>query len=210
MLSLNKYGLTLTELIVSSILIAIIMLGITSFSITTKQIQESTYKATILSTKAAALMNMLKKDAVAAIGDKRDSGVRTHQGADGHSICFRHDVASSPSTYSDDIWVCYYQDTNFTIMRCYGTSSANVPPSSSAQCESGATQIMKDLVTLSSLGLFNVPGGCGACNAPGDVNNMTYVEFSIAQRYDNTKAYHPITNPQYTLKAQVNPSVHSR
>ncbi len=192
---MNKYsqGLTLTELLVSTILIGIVMLGVVGFSLTIKQLQDSASRTTIMRMRLASAMDMLVKDAKLAVGDTLDPGIATYQNLTDQSICFRHDV-SDPSSYTDDTWICYYHDSSYKLYRYVGTSSANVPCTSSATCSAGTTAI-EHVIDL----LHEGNGEFFQFLSDGSI------EFTIKTSYDPTKPSHPIDNPEYSLTTTVMP-----
>ncbi|MBI5415356.1 MAG: prepilin-type N-terminal cleavage/methylation domain-containing protein, partial [Candidatus Omnitrophica bacterium] len=69
-----KNGLTLTELLVATILMGIVMAGVASFSLVVKQAGETTSSGTVLAIQTAAAMHYIKEDALSAVGDNSNRG----------------------------------------------------------------------------------------------------------------------------------------
>ena len=67
-------GLTLTELLVATILIGIVMTGVSAFSVFVKQARDSTGSGTILAVQTATAMHYMVQDANKAVGDSSDRG----------------------------------------------------------------------------------------------------------------------------------------
>lgn len=202
--SKKKNGITLTELLVASVLVGIVMLGVASFSVSIKQFQNSTNKSTITEMKTKAAMARITKDAYLAVGDETDRGIVAYSAGQNLSICFRHDT-NNPSSYTDDAWKCYFRGNQDDLLAC------NVPPQS---------------VPVQNIGHCNNTGGGGAPsrllleldpaknifyqlveNASGQ---LEYVELSLTGIFDQTAVKHPINNPTYTTTTQVSPPGHSR
>ncbi|MCK5178564.1 MAG: prepilin-type N-terminal cleavage/methylation domain-containing protein, partial [Candidatus Omnitrophica bacterium] len=68
--TMDKKGITLTELIVASILIGIVMIGVAAFSASIEQLHTSTNRSTILTMKTTATMNHITRAAYLAVGDE--------------------------------------------------------------------------------------------------------------------------------------------
>jgi len=114
----NKKGITLTELIVSSIMIAIVMVAVAAFSVAIKQMQQTTGRLAPMTMRMAGAIEHIKRNAYIAQGYKNNPGVRTDftEEANGGPDCplyfaFRQeDPLTDPPTpgdYSDDLWVIY-------------------------------------------------------------------------------------------------------
>jgi hypothetical protein len=197
-------GVTLTELLVSSMLIGIVMIGVISFSTIFDQMQETDSMASLLSTQASFMMGEMKRDAMLAVGDNLNRGIAVQDLVSDKGICFRHDT-NNPAVYTDDRWVCYAHGSSWHVKRCVGNSG--LAPCFSCFC---AGYVISD---------DRFPRTALSKNAASFFQLMTDTEgriegvrFNIVamDRDSNATAYHPITNPQYTLTAEVHPPGHSR
>lgn len=101
----NPKGLTLVELIVSTFLIGIVMIGVVAFSLTIKQIQDATNKSSILKVRSMAFISHFSKKALLATGSQTNPGIRISPTSDW--ISFREDRNNTPNNYSDDWWNIY-------------------------------------------------------------------------------------------------------
>ncbi|MCA9408551.1 MAG: prepilin-type N-terminal cleavage/methylation domain-containing protein [Candidatus Omnitrophica bacterium] len=218
----KKNGVTLTELLVSTILIGIVMIGIVGFNFAIKDFQEKSDKASSAAIKAASALSFLRKDAELAVGNALDSGVLIFYdtpSAPRSTICFRHDSTNNipnntPKDYTDDEWFCTTHGHSFDLHRC-GPLAA---PSPNCTLSGSAVDIpIIKLVHSSDAAykgdFFNAPGACGDCSNPGDENHMDYIEINIHTAYkagNGAPAVNPVSNPDYFLTTRVNPSGHSR
>lgn len=200
----NTHGMTLTELLVASVMIGIVMVGVASFSLAIKNLQRSTDKTVIVALKTKAVMARLTQDAVLAVGDEQDRGVVTRATGQNNSVCFRQDLLNTPDDYTGDTWVCYYRGNTRVLHRCVNPSFS-IPPgcASLAQCCNGAT-LDETLITLAD---SSGPIGTIVENAAG---NLEYIDLILTVRHIYNQPEHPIDNPEYTLSTQVSPQAHSR
>lgn len=192
----NQNGITLTELLVASILIGIVMIGVASFSVSIQKLQSATNRSSVIAMRTTAVMNRMVKDAYLAVGDEANRGVVAGSGGTG-SICFRHDADNNPATYTGDDWVCYYGRPNRELWLC---GDGAVPPVNNwGNCSAGNGEIrLLDLEDTDITRVVNTPDG-----------RFEYVEITIFAIFQRTGTYHPIDNPSYTLTTQVSPPGHS-
>lgn len=199
----TQKALTLTELLVSTILISIVMVGVASFSFVIKQLQSTTDKSGLLSMRLSAAMNRMGRDALLTVGDPSSPGIQTYSNAGTRSICFRNDV-NDPLTYADDKWICYFYDSGGTniLKRCDNPNPPSIPPAADAQCDTAPD--VQTFLPLSNIDFFNI-----VYNA-ADVRRLDYVEIKLTGRYDITKAAHVIENPEQVVTIQISPPNYGR
>jgi prepilin-type N-terminal cleavage/methylation domain-containing protein len=187
-----KKGLTLTELLVASILIGIVMAGVVSYSFSIKQFQDSTNKSTVLAARVAAAMSFITKDASLAVGDATNPGILTYSSGNRRSICFRHDILGTPNDYADDNWVCYYKHNPADDLRRCPNPTPPPPPTNNGQCGGGS----KSFFPLTVVDFYTVVNdGAG---------RLKYIEIILSAKHASG-AINPITNPEYTLTTRINP-----
>ena len=200
-----KKGITLTELLVASILIGIVMIGVASFSVSIQQLQNSTNRSTILAMKTTAAMNRLTRDAYLAVGDETNRGIVNKLIPPRESVCFRHDT-NDPSSYADDTWTCYFFESALDKRRLslcpVPTAEADVPPNNTGKCDGTGQRSL--LLTLNP-----AQGNFHQIIEDSD-GRLESIEITLSAIYDPTLAPHPITNPTYTATTQVSPPGHSR
>lgn len=197
---LHKNGITLTELLVASILIGVVMLGVASFNVSILQFQKTSDITAILALKAMTAMNYLVKDAYTVTGERTDEGIVTDEAGSFQSICFRHNSAGGdPGSYADDQYTCYlFEVDNDTFSRCpVPTPIGNVPPDSVADCGNRNILFLTRSNTVWSI----------STDADG---RTEYIDFTIDAIVDPANAEHPVKNPIYTLTTQVSPPALAR
>jgi prepilin-type N-terminal cleavage/methylation domain-containing protein len=196
-------GMTLTELLVASVLVGIVMLAVLSFGLAIRQMQGSTSRSVILTMRTKAAMARIAGDAISAVGDQTNRGVAAFTTGSSRSICFRQD-GGDPSRYNDDNWVCYYKDINDRLWHCNEPSNpAEVPVNTMAKCNNGgASDYLLDINDAVFANFFNIQ-----LNAGG---RLEYIELILAGVYDRSDPIHPIENPEYTVTTRISPPGHSR
>lgn len=200
-------GLTLTELLVSTILIGIVMTGVSAFSVFVKQARDSTGSGTILAVQTATAMHYMVQDANKAVGDSSDRGVVV-DAPGGVSICFRHDV-SDPASYADDIWACYwYENSPAALWALWKCTQRNVnkpftpPPANFSDCNQGSNAIK--LVTLN-------PAAAQYFSVVDDADGrFRYVDITLSTIANPGQPASTIGNPTYELFTRVSPPAHGR
>jgi len=92
------WGMTLTELLVSTALIGIVMLGVVSVEYASKRSQENMSRKSIVTTRTSAMLLHIVKNAALAVGDVIDVGIRirTTGGINSRYACFRQDIPQTP------------------------------------------------------------------------------------------------------------------
>jgi len=217
----ENFGITLTELLVATVMIGIVMIGVASFSGSITRLQGSTSRSTIIAMRTKAVMARIVQDAKLAVGNNEDCGkddtatpplsnlncgwgIRTEAGGGGKlGVCFRHDLPGTPDSYSDDTWICYYKSAgaNNRLFYCGATAPANVPPTNAGSCN----------LNLHLINLWETEDDYYEVieNAAGQ---LLYVELTISNIYDRLlgAAGDPMTNPTYVLTTRVSPPGHSR
>jgi len=196
----NSNGLSLTELLIASAIIGIIMSGVAVFTISVKQLQTTSQTTSYTNLKLTALMKTIRTDAELTIGDPTNSGIRTNTAGSTRSICFRHDQQNTPQSYADDIWVCWYHHNSAPgIRRCYNTPAANVPPTTTAMCDSAASE--RDYFELANINFFEL-----MTDTDGRLN---YITISLSA-HDTNMAYDALKNPNITLVTNISPHMQAR
>ncbi|MCD4779384.1 MAG: prepilin-type N-terminal cleavage/methylation domain-containing protein [Candidatus Omnitrophica bacterium] len=193
----NKKGLTLTELIVATVMIAIVMVGVAAFTFAVKSIQGTSRKASITSMRLAAVMSKLRKDAMLAVGDINNLGIVSNNTGDDRGLCFRHDADNDPATYTGDQWVCYvtYGTGDTGLRVCEGLASADT------DCGQAGPPNDKQLIELTSKNYFSI-----SLDGQG---RLAELQITLTARDDSSAVADPLENPEYTLTTKVFPVGHS-
>lgn len=146
----QRHGLTLVELIVASLLIAIVLLGVVAFNLSLNQIQDNSFNQSTLSTQASTAMNYLNDDIAMAIGTKNNSGVKTRSGSI-PALCLRR-PDNTPMSLIDNTWICYFLDgADKNLKRCVPIDNITIPDNT-VDC----TNPIINLVKLQSGNFFQI------------------------------------------------------
>ncbi len=196
MLGIKKSsGLTLTELIISTIIVGIMMVGITSMDVAFRRSQMGTSRKALLSMRASVIMLEISKDAQLATGDQSSMGVDTSVP---DTLCIRREDPSrppplvTPGDYTDDDWACYTHLGNH-LYKCM-----SIHPAGPVNCTGGAAD--EDLGAVTGF-------------IPKMIVDIANHEFCL--EVDLTTIYNPaiganaIDNPDFNLKARFNLISHS-
>lgn len=210
-----KKGMTLTELLIASILIGIVMVGVFSFSQAVKQIHQSTDRSTIPAARVASAMarivsdgNLMSGDGYWETGDPVDIGsglfIYEDAGTSAYGICFRHDTDDDPAVFTNDQWVCYAHNGDRMVWRCTVTE-ANV--GTFTACPAGG-MFAKPVIDLAvgSEDFFNV-----TTHTENGRDVLDEIEITLTTKIDPDDAGNdPMINPSFSLTATINPWAQGR
>lgn len=219
----SKKAITLTELIVATIIIGIIMLGVSSVDYVIRKSKVTTSKSAQIATQAASMMNHITRSVSLAIGDKNNPGIEIWRGIGTDNItnlCIRQDVNGTPGNYCDDIWVRYGHGDSKNLFVTLATTPDTLNPECPSQCSledppaQGGTEDAFPLGHIQDLQYtFVNPDNCenpsDPCNGGGP--DDLYLDVTLTTRWDTSQAADPnnINNPEYTLSSQIMPFGHS-
>lgn len=130
-------AVTLTELVISTAVVGIIMLGVVSSDYAIRQKSDAAFSSASSTLGVQAMINHIIRNAAQAIGDGTGAGKGILDGAinqqpdaqvgDPNTFCIRQDLnvdgsdhnPLTPGNYTDDRWVCYTVQSNslFTCNR---------------------------------------------------------------------------------------------
>ncbi len=219
---LNKKALTLTELIVSTVLIGIIMTGVATFTFAIKTIQDSSSYSTILNTRTASVMSHLVSSANLAVGWAQNPGISLDgwnspfsSGTipnDPQWVAFRHDTDNTPTNYNGDTWYIYIchlpgdstAGADYTLRYCT-MSAAQFTAAGDAPDEVGACSPANSLILSTNLGVL-------ICNL--HLDDLTYQKFTLrlgirTEWLPGSGNTNPLENPYYNLITSVTPMGHT-
>ena len=181
--------MTLTELLISTMLIGIVMIGIVSVDFAVRRMQKSISKDTFVNMRTSATLLDISKNAAAMTGDQSNLGFDSSVS---NRFCFREDSNNTPDNYSDDTWTCY-QLSAANILKCNsGSSPADCPPAPGSFIVGTA-----------------VAGGLSISFVPDSTAQNSSVAISITNRPDPTQAASSPDNPEVTMTTQVSPVLQS-
>lgn len=193
-------GITLVELMISLVVIAIMMTGILSTNTALMRMNESTLSLSKLGILLMPIATDIRNHAVAATGDASDYGIRFQNPATNNNtnyFCFRNDVQATPTpiTYANHTWFCYSRRQNAStsawtdLYRCQGTAPA--------ACTSGGVylgQLAYNGFSASNMPIFDGTNG---------------FRMTLVTREKPDQAQDPLTNAETTLSINVLPPNHS-
>ena len=132
----NKTGLTLTELLVATILMGIVMLGIVSVDYAVKQMTKQTSGTAFLKMYTSATLQDIARNAAMMTGDSTHPGLLVFF----NRFYIRQDinaatgaVNNTPNNDDDDAWICYDQSqgggapNRVNIIRCRFNATVGSP-----------------------------------------------------------------------------------
>ncbi len=109
---LSSDGLTLSELIITTFIVSIMIVGIMSTDFAIRRMDRDSHRDTALSMQMLALAENFRQSALSANGDKNDPGILIdNSSTNANYICFRHDIkppgTPTPNDYTDDNFECF-------------------------------------------------------------------------------------------------------
>ncbi len=188
-------AITLTELLISTIIIGIIMIGVVSSDYAVRKNSQNQNAGTLLTLNTRVLVNAIINNASLMSGYKNDQG---YSSTTANSFCIRQDYNysvsppvpnNSPVDYSDDYWACYTFSSNslYTCIKPPGAISAS-------SCSAG------DQGYKSLGGTVGIPSSSFGFDVASDVFSVI-----IVNRADPSQPK-SISNPEVTVSAQTSPS----
>lgn len=193
--------MSLTELLVASMLIGIVMIGVASFTSAIKQFQSTNERSSILEIRTSAAVNHIRRNAMVAVGYRNDLGMRCSGGSPAY-FSFRQDRLATPGDFADDTWVIYTDGS--TAGRMYvctqNAASGPVPLTGGGQpCDpSGKPILLQNIQAIQFV--------CASDDATSALD--LYFEINLTTRYDRLTAYNPVTNPQYSIDTRISLASH--
>jgi len=166
----NISGLTLAELLITSVIIGIIMLGVVSvdFAIRSNELQQS--RTAIVTLKTSTMLKEIELNAMQAVGDFATRCVQLGNittDATNYICVYRDDT--TPADYSDDYWKCFTRHgTN--LHACTRTLASG----------KGACATTDRIIGGVTIDTFDAPD----TPVVTSTNPNLYVEFTLKSRYD--------------------------
>ncbi|MFA5088322.1 MAG: hypothetical protein WC552_04740 [Candidatus Omnitrophota bacterium] len=191
MKKINHHAITLTELIVATTIMGIILLGIVSLDVAVRQTQQVSEKSAKVVMDVSAAITHILNNATLAVGYQADQGIQVINDGSFYGLYIRQDTSNTPANYADDTWLRYLgatgdPTTHHDILFCSSVSG----PADTAAC--GGTEY--PLIHVSSINYTLTP---------------PYLEVTVISRHDPTTAVNPMKNPSYTLTSRITPPGHT-
>ncbi|GEM_PF-1284501 len=203
----EQKAITLTELLVASILIGIVMVGVMAVSYAIKSMQDTTNKGAILSMRTTATMNHISKNVALAIGYKDDPGIVVDIVLDGHGevdpalaewFAVRQGSGVDFTRYDDDIWVVYYKE-NYQLKFCT-QDDVNLLP----DCSGPFKVVSQDIIDTEFQFSHEMDPDLTLSGNP-----EFYLRVYLKTQYDPGGAFDLIDNPHQEVTSRISPLGHS-
>lgn len=216
-------GITLSELLIATLIVSIMVVGIMSTDYAIRRIDRDSSRDTTLSLQTAALAEQYRQAAIKAIGDAQNTGIRISPTQDDETnfICFRHDDEANPtpSNYNDDTWQCFTRlssdgsSVGVDVFTC--TMSAAYGP---RECERASTPDLSNVHFVGRLvtDVFIINALKPDVEAPSFDIPPGMFSLQLISRVDPTAGTEPAnwpngtdSNPQVVTKIEISPEAHS-
>jgi prepilin-type N-terminal cleavage/methylation domain-containing protein len=109
MMTSNRKGLSLVELLITTSIVGMIMLGMVSIDYALRTNDRQQLRASLVSMRASAMMFDITSEASQAFGDVATQCIQINNITQNNNnyICIYRDINSTPSDMTDDRWTCY-------------------------------------------------------------------------------------------------------
>lgn len=212
--------MTLTELLIASILVGIVMIGAVSVDYAIRRSQQniaySNYNAISLHTA----MLRLTRDASKITGYHDDyndangseSGCTLDNSDPIQNVCFRQNFNGNPNDdIAEDKWVCYAYGADFKLYRCAGIPDGDghlgltSPLGTDETCQSYANTNPEFIIELRHRLYYNFLAKKTTLSVGGGRYLLKHIDFELETCGDPSASEDPIKNPCYFLDARVSP-----
>lgn len=188
--------MTLTELIVATTVIGIVMLGVFAVDYAIRSTRSNAAKNNLVSLQAASALLEITQAVKNTTGQRWD-GVSQQPLQEGLfasaaspiTLCTRYDFDNEPSTFTGDRWKCFQQTATNEIYRCAVNSYLNLP------CGTTTTNLLIKKPTATPFYIISR-------DATGSLNHVT---ITIDSRANPDQPENKMTNPQFILSADIYP-----
>jgi len=204
-LSLTRSGMTLMELLITSVLVGIVTVGLIAAEQVVRMSRQSSARDNLVSTQMQAMMLALTTDISKTTGDYASTGIYLEDNPIPtvylKSACFRYPYGDV-NTYSDDRWSCWTFDMDSGIL--LSCSNLNAPVS---DCTASPGVQDWSSIKYTKLAISVIDNTGNYIPSTGLVTNssVAYIRVRIITRYDTNKDADPISNPDYKLESNISP-----
>ena len=200
----KKSGLSLLELVITTMVVAIIVVGIASMEVALRQSEKSTSRNALLAMRTSGLMFHIRKNIELATGDATSPGVVCTT-VDLNGDCLPADtlyirqenqalpVATRTVNYNDDIWFRYRHLADHSLLFCRTDRVGDLNPVGS-DCAPGV--IEENLGALFSMDIHP---------QMDRVAQDFFIQVTLRNRIDMARPADPFDNPQLNLTTNISP-----
>ncbi len=212
--------MTLTELLVTSVLVGIVTLGLIAAEQAVRLSRNASLRDSQVSIQIQAIALSLSRDISLTVGDFSDAGIYLQYDVLGLLAfsCFRH-AAGNVNSYSDDLWYCWQYDrrANVPFLQgatrfIYSCGDLVTIPATNSCLSLPADQYHTWDIKFTDLGITvmdtaNVAIDPTGFNPPGYIRNQSInsIRLHLSTLYDISQPESPIENPRYTIDTWINP-----
>ena len=193
MKSSKRKGITLTELLVASILIGIVMVGVIAVSFAIKKMQETTNKSALLAMRATAVITHMTKNVALAVGYQDDPGIVVGE----RWVSIRQEQGES-GNFTDDLWVIYYYSAHNLYFCTQTVDEGGSVPDSGGNCPESPSKLLSANVLKAKFTLFNDPE-----------QYQFYLAVELKTIYDSGQGEDLVNNPTFNVESRMSPAGHS-
>ena len=197
------------ELIVTTIIIGIMMVGIAAVDVALRQTERGTSANSIVVMRTSAIMLHISKSVEVATGDGRtDAGgtpinlgiIFSTVDANRPSLWVRRENPANPNpdpnTYDDDVWVGYtLKIADNTLYYCVTPDDPSPGPTPSTPCDGVAGRLNLGALT-----------GFTASLITDSATQTFYLETTLTNRLDPNAAADTFDNPEHILTSRISPA----
>jgi type II secretory pathway pseudopilin PulG len=216
----SKSSFTLLELLVTSVLVGIVIVGAVAVDYAIRKSRQSADRASVTRGAVQQAMLRMHRDAAKVVGDESAKDTATPWTSRGifanaigpfRTICFREDVSGTPGIFSDDNWNCYeHRSTDNHISRCVRTNAEVLIEFVPGFVACDIQPQFERIIRASDPNFFTLPLDAQ--------NHIEYVELRVQTHYNchingntcSVLSNNPIENPQFTLTTRISPQGLSR
>ncbi len=209
----NTQALTLTELIIASVLVSMVIAGVVNTDFAIRRIDKNTNQDSQLSLATTNMAELIRYDVRRTHGyiDNALNSAKTGINVDipNHTVCFRYDIQVAgqytPKNYADDNWSCYTQPAgNTAVYQCLFNGGAGT-------CTAADTFVGR-LVSdeFSNATILALPSPQVVANR---ATGVFYFDMTLVNRADPSAGAHVLAgsltkgildNPQFSVRIQEN------
>lgn len=197
MKSSKRKGITLTELLVASILIGIVMVGVIAVSFAIKKMQETTNKSALLAMRMTAVITHMTKNVALAVGYQDDPGIVVGGASSKQWVSIRQEQGE-PGDFTDDRWVIYYYSDPNLYFCTQTVKDGGSAPDWDGNCSESHSQLMSANVLDAEFTLFNDPE-----------QYQFYLAVELQTIYDSDQGEDLVNNPTFNVESRMSPAGHS-
>jgi hypothetical protein len=203
---LHNNALTLTELMVASILMGIVMVGVAGFGVAIKRMQDTVDKQAIVNYHAATAMAFFERHISQAYGSAADPANPVYLFntvvAPRNYWSFRADPSRTPTNTADDNWMIFWSDqanpdTLYYCTKPYDPANGDATNFGVGQgCSPANRQIVLNENMIGNPTITFAPN-----NAPSILSQV--VVAGITVRYSAAAASEPVDNPEVSMSSSI-------